>query len=136
MTFQGVQIVQSVSFFFFLNSNRSFFGDVLQCFDLGSFLDMNKSPSGQRWKCGHCENFLSHEDLEHCALTEKASRQFGDQIGSLQHMVEFKEDGSMSLCKPVRSHQERVQAKKLATKESQSGSGAQDVVEILDSDSD
>jgi hypothetical protein len=62
--------------------------------------------------------------------------------------VEFREDKSMVLCKPVRSHQERARAKKLAanaegtvvSKEEASNSGAaggaNDVVELLDSDSD
>ena len=116
---------------------------MLQCFDLASYLDINKTPSGQRWKCGHCETFLSYEDLELCALTEKASNQFGAHMDFLQNMVEIKEDGSMSLCKPVRSHQERARAKAAAAgnnasqkQTSQAGGGAQEVVELLDSDSD
>lgn len=114
----------------------------LSCFDLNGFLELNKSPSGQRWKCGYCENFLSYIDLEHCSLTEAAAKKFGDQINYLQHMVELREDKSMHLCKPVRSHQERARAKKLATdtnaatQTSLSGDGANEVVELLDSDSD
>ncbi len=102
-------------------------------------MDLNKSPSGQRWKCGHCENFLSFEDLEHCALTEKACLKFGKEITTLQHMVEFKEDGSLALCKPVRSHQERARAKKLAAARETNGKedhSAKEIVELLDSDSD
>jgi len=115
----------------------------LSCIDLNSFLGLNKSPSGQRWKCGYCENFLSYEDLEHCALTEEACKRFGSQITNLRHMVEFREDHSMVLCKPVRSHQERARAKKLAadatlaTKESSNSRNmAEEVVELLDSDSE
>jgi len=107
------------------------------CFDLCNFLELNKSAGGQRWKCGYCEDFLSFEDLEHCALTEKAAQQFGNQISNLQHMVEFKEDGSMSLCKPVRSHQERARAKKMAAaNDTTPNSVSKEVVELLDSDSD
>ncbi len=108
-----------------------------QCFDLCNFLELNKSAGGQRWKCGYCEDFLSFEDLEHCALTEKAAQQFGNQITNLQHMVEFKEDGSMSLCKPVRSHQERARAQKMAARShTTSNKVSKEVVELLDSDSD
>lgn len=115
----------------------------MQCFELAGYLDINKTPSGQRWKCGHCETFLSYEDLELCALTKKASSQFGDKMDFLQNMVEIKEDGSMSLCKPVRSHQERARAKATAASSNasqkqttQAGGGSQEIIDILDSDSD
>jgi len=122
----------------------------VSCFDLNSFLEMNKSASGQRWKCGWCENFISYEDLEHCALSEQAVKLFGNEISNLQHMVEFKEDKSISLCKPVKSHQERTKAKKVTAARvvtnngnikfkgnpDANGGGGNDVVELLDSDSD
>ena len=85
-------------------------------------------------------------DLEHCALTEKAAKEYGDKITGLQHLVEFKEDGSMAFCKPARSHQERAQAKKLAAAAADDpkagnasaapSGGGQEIVELLDSDSD
>eukprot|EP00536_Pseudo-nitzschia_multiseries_P010751 jgi/Psemu1/289265/fgenesh1_pg.338_\ len=117
----------------------------IACFDLLSFLVINKSAGGQRWKCGRCENFTSHQDLEYCALTAKAVKLFGDKITNLQHNVEFREDKSMVLCKPVRSHQERAKAKKAAAAAAAGArnsngnpkmEGVNDVVELLDSDSE
>eukprot|EP00535_Pseudo-nitzschia_heimii_P008426 CAMPEP_0197192408 /NCGR_PEP_ID=MMETSP1423-20130617/25023_1 /TAXON_ID=476441 /ORGANISM="Pseudo-nitzschia heimii, Strain UNC1101" /LENGTH=986 /DNA_ID=CAMNT_0042645279 /DNA_START=141 /DNA_END=3101 /DNA_ORIENTATION=+ len=118
----------------------------LTCFGLNSFLDLNKSPSGQRWKCGNCDKFLSYVDLEHCSLTELASKRFGDQIGPLQYRVELRADRSMALCKASRSHQERARARKAAadarsrTKNDSKTigivQGTNEVVELLDSDSD
>ena len=117
-----------------------------QCFGLDSFLDLNKSPSGQRWKCGNCDKFLSYIDLEHCSLTELASKQFGEQIGPLQYRVQLREDRSMVMCKASRSHQERARARKAAadakssTKNDSKTRGTvqrtNEVVELLDSDSD
>jgi len=115
---------------------------MLQCFELNSFLEVSKPPSGQRWKCPHCELFLSYVDLEHCALTEQASKRFGNQITNLQHMVEYREDKTMALCKPIKSHQERARARKAAAKSNTAASknatsaSANEVVELLDSDSD
>jgi hypothetical protein len=103
-------------------------------------LDLNKNSSGQRWKCGYCENFLSHEDLEYCSLTKQASERFGNKITPLQHMVEFREDGSMALCRAVRSHQERTRARKQAAEaanpQGEGGGDDNEIVELLDSDSD
>ena len=145
LTFYGREKIAnhyvSSHFFFFPNFVSA------QCFDLGSFLFLNKYSSGQRWKCAYCENFLSYVDLEHCALTEQAAQRFGDQITNLRNMVEFREDKSMVLCEPVRSHQERARAKKLAeagtaaSKQKEASNfgaagGANDVVDLLDSDSD
>lgn len=118
----------------------------LTCFGLNSFLNLNKSASGQRWKCGNCDKFLSYVDLEHCSLTELAAKRFGDQIGVLQFTVELREDKSMVLCRARRSHQERARARKIAAdarsqtkNDVQSGGLAaetNEVVELLDSDSD
>mmetsp|Transcript_25291 Transcript_25291/g.69715 ORF Transcript_25291/g.69715 Transcript_25291/m.69715 type:complete len:149 (-) Transcript_25291:3246-3692(-) len=121
-----------------------------QCFDLNSFLDIYKTAGGQRWKCGYCENFISHEDLEYCTLTDKMVKQFGDEMSNLQHTVEFKEDRSMMLCKPVRTSKERTKMKKEraaaaatakgnpdgASSAAGNWGGADEVVEILDSDSE
>lgn len=105
---------------------------------------MNRNPSGQRWKCGKCEKFVSYEDLEYCTLTSDAVAKFGKNITNLQHEVELREDRTMSLAKPVRSHQERAKAKKQAAVASTVKNNGNervapandDVVELLDSDSD
>ena len=102
-------------------------------------MDLNKCVSGQRWKCCHCELFLSHQDLEYCPLTEMALKRFGDKMTPGQHMVEFRSDKTMDLLKPVRSRQERDMAKSANSARSirqtgLRGQGANDVVELLDSD--
>jgi len=111
-----------------------------QCFDLGTYLELNKTAGGQRWKCGCCELFLSYQDLEVCALTEQGLKRFGDKMTSGQHMVEFREDKSMELMKPPRSRQERTRAKKAVSNNNsstnnQASSGVIEILEIL-SDSD
>jgi len=114
------------------------------CFDLGNYLEMNKTVSGQRWKCLRCELFLSYQDLEFCALTELGLERFGKKMTAEQHMVEYRgENRSMDLMPPVRTRQERTQAKKTTNSNSniisstnQASSGGEiEILEIL-SDSD
>lgn len=116
----------------------------MKCFDLGNYLEMNKTVSGQRWKCLRCELFLSYQDLEFCALTELGLKRFGKKMTAEQHMVEYRgENRSMDLMPPVRTRQERTQAKKTTNSNSniisstnQASSGGEiEILEIL-SDSD
>lgn len=60
-----------------------------------------------RWKCCHCEHFLSYDELEYCELTKDALDRFGAEVGLDRHMVELHEDGSMHLMAPYASGQER-----------------------------
>lgn len=94
---------------------------------------MNKGASGQRWKCGLCEDFLSYEDLELCALTELGLKQFGGEMTAGQHMVEFREDKTLELMKPARSRQERTQAKN-SVNQASLGAASEPVDLLSDSD--
>ncbi|KAL3920300.1 MAG: hypothetical protein SGARI_006978 [Bacillariaceae sp.] len=82
------------------------------CFDLGTWLGMNETVSGQRFKCLHCENWLSFKDLELCELTAKALIQFSNQVSAQRHMVELREDKSMNLLAPVKAHSQRQRPNK------------------------
>lgn len=132
-------------FFFFIPKSHSYHLPCsMKCFDLGNYLEMNKTVSGQRWKCLRCELFLSYQDLEFCALTELGLERFGKKMTAEQHMVEYRgENRSMDLMPPVRTRQERTQAKKATNNNSNiisstnqvSSGGEIEILEIL-SDSD
>jgi hypothetical protein len=79
-----------------------------------------------RWKCCHCEHFLSYDELEYCALTKEALIRFGDKVGLDKHMVELQEDGSMRLVTPFASGLEKERHRK-SIGSSTSGSSGQPV---------
>ena len=115
-----------------------------QCFDLKGFIECNSVCSGQRWKCAACEDYLSIQNLEYCALTKAALTRFEGQVSSERDRVEFRSDESYKLLPPTKvRHGSRFSKmkKEEAMAASSAGAGAvallksPEVVELLD-DSD
>ncbi|CAJ1934863.1 unnamed protein product [Cylindrotheca closterium] len=68
-----------------------------QCFDLETFMKSNITVYGSRWRCPCCEQFLSYNELQLCALTEAALEKFKDQVTPNRGRVEYRVDESYEL---------------------------------------
>ena len=70
----------------------------LKCFDLKNWLESNGTVNGGRWRCVVCENFLSYQDLELCAVTADLLVEFrNDLTPTARDRVEYCSDGSYTL---------------------------------------
>lgn len=70
----------------------------LQCFDLSNFLNANCRVSGQRWRCLVCEDNITCDELQICALTEALISEFRKEIEPTERdRIEFCSDKSYKL---------------------------------------
>ena len=51
----------------------------MQCVDLSHFLHTNSFPSGRRWKCVICDDFVSADELVMCGLFERMVSKHADE---------------------------------------------------------
>jgi hypothetical protein len=91
---------------------------------LDAYLTVFKDAGAMRWKCCHCEHFLSYDELEFCELTKDALERFGADVGLDRHMVELQEDGSMRLMTTCVSGLEKEKPRR-ATSSSNHGTSGQ-----------
>ena len=61
-----------------------------QCFDLSFFLHTNLHPSGRRWRCLCCDNFISVYDLVHCSMFQNMIVKNSEN----DKLIEFHSDGT------------------------------------------
>mmetsp|Transcript_24656 Transcript_24656/g.38095 ORF Transcript_24656/g.38095 Transcript_24656/m.38095 type:complete len:284 (-) Transcript_24656:84-935(-) len=69
----------------------------MQCVDLSHFLHTNSFPSGRRWKCVICDDFVSADELVLCGLFERMVQKHGDEARDGRDKIEFRADGSWIL---------------------------------------
>jgi len=69
----------------------------MQCVDLSHFLHTNSFPSGRRWKCVICDDFVSVDELVLCGLFERMVQKHGDEARDGRDKIEFRVDGSWIL---------------------------------------
>jgi hypothetical protein len=68
-----------------------------QCFDLKAFLEYNVPVSGNRWRCGSCERFVSCNELQICGLTSDLLKEFEGAATTQRDRVELSSNGSYKL---------------------------------------
>jgi len=74
----------------------------VQCFDLLTFLHGNANPSGGRWRCTCCDDFVAMDDLVVCALFQAMVKKYGKEAGEGNDKVLFYEDGTWKLSLPAK----------------------------------
>ena len=78
----------------------------IQCFDLSNYLQVNSFPSGRRWRCVCCDNFVLVEDLVHCGLFEAMIAKSKSLEGVVKN-VEFRSNGTWELKPEVKKKKRR-----------------------------
>lgn len=60
-------------------------------------MTLNATVSGGRWRCLCCENFITHQELEVCGLTQAALTKFSGTASSVRDRVIFRADKTYDL---------------------------------------
>ena len=73
-----------------------------QCFDLFNFILSNSFPSGRRWKCPCCDNFVSLDSLEVCGLfKDMLEKHRKDVLSDGKDIVKIYSNGRWELMSPT-----------------------------------
>jgi len=105
-----------------------------QCFELFNFISSNSFPSGRRWKCPCCDNFVSLDSLEVCGFFRQVVAQHKTEIEEEgKDTVNVYSDGSWEICKEA-EHKRRsdVVLQKQQEHEQNSKKKRVEEIEILD----
>jgi hypothetical protein len=70
----------------------------LQCFELKNFIESNSFPSGRRWKCPCCDDFVALDSLTVCGLFRQMVTQYKKVVEDEgKDVVRIYQDGSWDL---------------------------------------
>ena len=69
----------------------------IQCFDLKNWLHSNVNVSGNRWRCGVCEEFVSMKSLVWDGMFDRFLATHREEVSAARDKVQLKPDGTWTL---------------------------------------